>query len=136
MTKAPVAAVERRKYQRRARHSRVDAVVQPRDVCERDGALVLPGGIGGAQRLGDAVQDGPGVGVVQGEPDDDDAGVLPSRWESCQRSRSGRRRRRSPSRLIRLPHALPATKSRSNAIRVAMTAWAVQAMGRSAEDKP
>ncbi len=36
---------------------------------------MLPRGVGGAERLSDAGQDGPGIGVVEAEPDDGDADV-------------------------------------------------------------
>lgn len=62
---------------------RVDGVVQPCDVCERDCALVLLCGVGGAEGLGDAGEDGLGVGVVQGEPDDGDADVAFTSFEGC-----------------------------------------------------
>lgn len=59
----------------------VDGAVQPRDVCKRDCALVLLHGVGGAERLGYAGQDGLGRAVVQGEPDDGGADVAFTAFE-------------------------------------------------------
>ncbi|MFE9122329.1 hypothetical protein [Streptomyces sp. NPDC007172] len=53
----------------------VDGAVQSRDVRKRHNALMLPREVGGTERLSDAGQDGPGIGVVEAEPDDGDADV-------------------------------------------------------------